>query len=262
MKPPTFDPDWSDEVQAVYKHDLREIWDPNIARHIWNLYHSQLELYLALAEGRGRLSILDVGCAQGTLSLLLAERGHEVWAVDIRQSFLDYAVSRYEQGKIHFICGNALELDLDARFDLIFANQIVEHLLNPLGFIAGLARLLNPGGRLVVTTPNAEYIKNDLPSFTELVDTKELEARQFSADGDGHFFAYRADELQKIFEQSGLMDIAVRFFETPFISGHLKVRYLHRVLPSSMLSLIDRMILNLSFSKTFAHQMMVSGANQ
>jgi 2-polyprenyl-3-methyl-5-hydroxy-6-metoxy-1,4-benzoquinol methylase len=78
MRPPVFNPEWSEEVQAVYRHDVREVWDPTIARHVWNQYHNQLDLYLSLAEGRGRLNILDIGCAQATLALLLAERGHRV----------------------------------------------------------------------------------------------------------------------------------------------------------------------------------------
>jgi len=260
MKRPIFDPAWPEDIKALYKHDVREIWDLTIAKHIWNQYHNQLEIYMALAEGFGPLTILDVGCAQGTLALLLAEQGHEVWAVDIRQQFLDYAASRYERGTIHFKCGNALELDLGKSFDLIFANQIVEHLLNPFGFISRLSQWLKPGGRLVVTTPNAEYVKNGLPSFAELGDTRNLESRQFSADGDGHFFAYRADELKGIFEESGLTDVAVRFFETPFISGHMKIRYLHRLIPSRVFGVLDRAVLSFSSSKRIAHQLMVSGA--
>src|SRR5437764_15435882 len=106
MKPPLFDPGWPEEVQAVYRHDLQEIWNPGIARHIWNQYHNLLNIYLRMAERGGRLAILDIGCAQASLALLLAERGHEVWAVDIRQPFLDIAASRYEKVDVHFICGN------------------------------------------------------------------------------------------------------------------------------------------------------------
>jgi len=104
--------------------------------------HNQLEQYLLLVAGQGRLEILDVGCAQGTLALLLAERGHEVWAMDIRQQFLDYAASRHEKGDVHFICANAMEVELYKRFDLIFANQIIEHLVYPLEFTRRLATFL------------------------------------------------------------------------------------------------------------------------
>jgi 2-polyprenyl-3-methyl-5-hydroxy-6-metoxy-1,4-benzoquinol methylase len=261
MKPPEFNPTWPDEVRAVYKHDLQEIWDSTIAKHIWNQYHNQLDIYLRLAGESDLLDILDIGCAQGTLALLLAEQGHRVWAVDIRQHFLDYAVSRYEHGAVQFVCGNALEMDIDQRFDLIFANQIVEHLIHPLEFTQRLVGWLKPGGRLVVTTPNGDYIKNDLPSFSDLREPAKYEDLQFTADGDGHFFAYRAAELIQVFEGSGLKRLNVRYFETPFISGHMKMRYLHTIVPVSILGLCDSLALCLPMgAKRLAHQLMIIGA--
>jgi 2-polyprenyl-3-methyl-5-hydroxy-6-metoxy-1,4-benzoquinol methylase len=261
MKHPVFDPEWPDDVQAVYRHDIQEIWDPAIARHIWNQYHNQVDIYLNLAEGRGALEILDIGCAQGTLALLLAERGHRVWALDIRQRFLEYAASRHEAGDVQFICGNAMEVELVDRFDLIFANQIVEHLVYPLELTRRMVGWLKPGGRLVVTTPNADYVKSGLPSFSELGDPAEYADRQFTADGDGHFFAYHAWELKEVFEKAGLKQISVRYFETPFISGHLKVRYLHSVAPVRILKVLDALTLRLPFfEKRAAHQMMLVGS--
>jgi 2-polyprenyl-3-methyl-5-hydroxy-6-metoxy-1,4-benzoquinol methylase len=263
MKPPVFNPEWSEEVQAVYRHDVREVWDPTIARHVWNQYHNQLDLYLTLAEGRERLNILDIGCAQATLALLLAERGHRVSAVDIRQSFLDYAASRYEKGEVNFICGNAMEVDLGERFDLIFANQIIEHLVYPLEFTKHLARRLNRGGRLVVTTPNGDYVKNSLPSYSELGDPSQYYYRQFTADGDGHFFAYRAEELRSIFQQAGLERVEVRYFETPFISGHMKLRHLHSLMPERALKLCERLALRLPLMRAkLAHQLMIVGVGR
>jgi len=261
MKQPVFNPQWPDDVQAVYRHDLQEIWDPNIARHVWNQYHNQLDTYLRLAGSEDRLDILDIGCAQGTLALMLAERGHRVWAVDIRQRFLDYAASRYERGEVHFVCGNALELDIGQRFDLIFANQIVEHLVYPLELTRRIAGWLKPGGRLVMTTPNGHYVKNALPSFSDLGDASQFEERQFSADGDGHFFAYREDELKEVFVKAGLAQIQLNFFETPFISGHLKVRLVHSFVPARVLRFFDRMFLSIpTLRKRVAHQLMITGS--
>jgi len=261
MKRPVFNPEWPDDVAAVYNHDLQEIWDPNIARHVWNQYHNQLDTYLRLAGSEDRLDILDIGCAQGTLALMLAERGHRVWAVDIRQGFLDYAASRYERGEVHFVCGNALELEIGQRFDLIFANQIVEHLVYPLELTKRMVARLKSGGRLVMTTPNGHYVKNTLQSFSDLGDASQFETRQFSADGDGHFFAYREDELKEVFVRAGLAQVRLDFFETPFISGHLKLRLVHPFVPARVLRFLDRMFLSIpTLGRRFAHQLMITGS--
>jgi len=260
VKPPLFDPVWPADVQALYRHDMQEMWDPSIAPQTWNQYHNQLDLYCSLADGRGKLEILDVGCAQGTLALLLAERGHRVCAMDIRQQFLDYAASRHERGDIRFVCGNALVTSPDGKFDLIFANQIVEHLVHPFALIDKLAGLLKPNGRLVLTTPNWAYVKNALPSFAEIGDPAQHEHLQFSADAEGHFFAYRAAELVPIFETAGLSEVGVKYFESPWISGHVKIRYLHRWLPAALLRWLDGITLAIpGLRERLAHQLMLVG---
>ena len=259
MIPPVYNPAWPEDVQALYRHDMQEIWDRTLTPQIWNQYHNQLDYYLGIA-GDQPLNILDVGCAQGTLALLLAEHGHHVTAVDIRPQFLEYAQSRRTHGDIRFLAANVLEDELPAGQDLIFANQIIEHLVYPAALLERLLRLLKPGGRLVVTTPNGEYVKNNLPSYAALGDPKDWEDRQFSADGDGHFFAYRVDELEGIFRKVGYAAIASRFFETPFISGHMKIRHLHRFTPTALLRIADRALLALpKLGRASAHPLLVTG---
>lgn len=259
MKPPVFNPDWSAEVKALHLHDMQEIWDRRLAPHVWNQYHNQLETYLAFA-GPLPLEVLDVGCAQGTLALLLAERGHSVTAVDLRPEFLAYAKSRHTRGNIRFMAANVLEDEIPGTFDLIFANQIIEHLVYPELMLRNLAAKLKPGGRLVVTTPNGQYIRNALPSYRELGNPKDWEHLQFTADGDGHFFAYRADELVDLFGLAGFIDVGARCFESPMISGHMKLRHIHQVLPGRVLRFFDRLILVLPwFGPRMAHQLLVTG---
>lgn len=244
MKRPVYDPSWPELVKALYAHDMQEMWDALIAPHVFNMYHAELDRYLQLA-GRAPLRILDVGCAQGTLALLLAEAGHRVVAVDLRPEFLEYARARHEKGDVQFVQGNALDLDLPRPFDLVFANQVLEHLVYPVELIRGLARLLAPGGRLIATTPNGLYLKSKLPLFRELGDPAQYANRQFFPDGDGHFFAYSRAELREIFAEAGLVQIRVVPYASPWITGHMKFRYLHGKLPVGLLSLLDRAQLSL-----------------
>ena len=244
MKPPVHDPAWPELVQALYAHDMQEMWDASLAPHVFNRYHDELRRYFQIA-GKTPLKILDVGCAQGTLALLLAEAGHQVTAVDLRPEFLAYARSRHERGEIRFVQGNALELDLPGPFDLIFANQILEHLVHPVELVRGLTDRLAPGGRLVVTTPNGLYLKSKLPLFRELGDPAPYEHRQFFPDGDGHFFAYAPDELQGIFSAAGLVQIRVVPYDSPWMTGHMKFRYLHGNVPLAALRGLDRVLLGI-----------------
>ncbi len=259
MKTPVFNPGWPEEVQALYRHDIQEMWDRSIAPHVWNQYHNQLDYYLAIA-GNVRKKILDVGCAQGTLALLLAERGHDVTAVDLRPAFLDYARSRHEQGDVQFIPANVLEDDIPGGYDLIYANQIVEHLVYPDRLLKRLLERLKPGGRLVMTTPNGYYLKNSLPSFSQLGDVKDWEHMQNTADADGHFYAYLDSELVALFKAAGFEEVKADFFESPMISGHIKVRYVHGFAPAGLLQMLDRLIVSTPWlGRKLSHQLMVTG---
>lgn len=258
MKRPVFDPAWPAEVKRVYEHDMQEIWHSSLARHIFNMYHSQLEMYKSLVPG-GAQCILDVGCAQATLALQLAEAGYEVTAVDIRGDFLDYAKSRYTHGAIEFLTGNVFDLEIDNKFDVIFANQILEHLVYPVEFVRKLALLLRSGGKIVMTTPNWAYIKNTLPSFSQLGNPKNWEHLQFTADGDGHFFAYTADELIDVFNRAGLRASQCSGYETPWISGHMKFRYLHQAVPYVMLKYLDQVFKAVPFSSRYCYQLLATG---
>ena len=252
MKPPQFDPAWPEEVVEIWRNDLREMWDPRIERHVFNQYHNQLDLYLGLVEQYGARSVLDVGCAQGTLALLLAERGVRVTAVDIRQSFVDYAQSRYEQGDVRFLASNIFDKPDLGTFDLVFGNQIIEHLVYPAEFLRALSAYARPGGTVVVSTPNHDYFRSTLPSFTELGDPRQHEHRQFSAGGGDHFFAYTEEELRAAAAAAGLRVRELIYFETPAISGHFLVRYLHW-LPVGVLRATDRLALRLA-RRRLAHQ--------
>lgn len=259
MNPPKFNRDWSEDVQALYRHDMQEMWDRSIAPHVWNQYHNQLDYYLGIAGNESK-SILDVGCAQGTLALLLAERGHRVTAVDLRPAFLDYARTRHTHGDIRFLAVNVLENDIPGSYDLIYANQIVEHLVYPDRLLTRLWARLVPGGRLVMTTPNGEYLKNALPSFRQLGDVKDWEHMQHTADGDGHFYAYLREEMVELFVAADFHDVSATCFESPMISGHMKIRYLHGVVPATLLRALDRLIVNAPWlGRKLTHQLMVTG---
>ena len=157
------------------------------------------------------------------MALLLAERGHDVVALDLRPGFLEYAKSRYTHGRIRFVAGNALECELDERFDLVFANQIIEHVVYPEQLIRILKGLLNSNGTLVVTTPNWHYLRNNLPSFKELGDASKYEHLQFTADGDGHFFAYNSTELEHIFANAGFKSVESHLFEVTIHFGTFEI---------------------------------------
>ena len=116
--------------------------------------------------------ILDVGSGFGEFSRKLAKRGKKVVAWDISNRTIEMCKSAgIEAYQINIETDPFIDC---GTFDVILMLEIFEHLIDPLVALAKLKDLLNPRGLLVLSTPNAAYIKwrlqllfGGLPDFGE-----------------------------------------------------------------------------------------------
>jgi SAM-dependent methyltransferase len=98
----------------------------------------------------GPASVLDAGCGTGRVAIELAERGFDVVGVDLDPSMVAAAQRRRPEGT--WIVADVATLELDRRFDLVVMAGNVPLFTPPgtrPGLVAGCARHLAPGGRLV-----------------------------------------------------------------------------------------------------------------
>jgi len=102
-------------------------------------------------QGASR-SILDFGCHDGQKLVPRYKRGWNVAGIDLNEQAIAAARARFPDGR--FWCGDLLKLSIDDRFDCIIADNVVEHLLDPVAYLAALVKLLKPGGKLRVFVPN------------------------------------------------------------------------------------------------------------
>ncbi|MDR3356349.1 MAG: class I SAM-dependent methyltransferase [Spirochaetaceae bacterium] len=110
----------------------------------------QFERGLGGAERR----VLDVGCATGALLSKLRERGWRAEGVEINRKQADYA--RRVRGLPVYGCPLEDAALPAGAYLLITASHLIEHLRRPRAFLAEARRLLAPGGRLFLTTPNID----------------------------------------------------------------------------------------------------------
>jgi SAM-dependent methyltransferase len=116
-------------------------------------YRLEAELMAGNNAGdRGpRPKVLDIGCATGAMPAFLKERGWQAFGVEISPSA--------EYGRKHYgLDIRSLQLEdcrfPDEYFDLALASHFIEHLNDPGGFLREARRILRPGARLMLTTPN------------------------------------------------------------------------------------------------------------
>lgn len=101
--------------------------------------------------------VADIGCGAGTQSIMWAEMGHRVHGLDINQPLLDLARQRAKQcGRdIEFRVGSAASLPWpDRSMDVCLVPELLEHVREWRECLAEFARVLRPGGVLVLTTNN------------------------------------------------------------------------------------------------------------
>jgi len=100
--------------------------------------------------------VLDIGAGSGAFSRRLLEARYHVHAVDLDDE--GWSVAGVE---IHRQDLNAATWDLaETEYDAAVAIEVVEHLENPTGFLRNISRLLRPGGKLLITTPNVLSVES------------------------------------------------------------------------------------------------------
>lgn len=231
---------------TLYDHDLKEyhaspgnLTGESYLRRFKLMYDSIIGNLLPGAR------ILDVGVAQGNLSLMLAEAGFEVVATDLRNDFLEYARKKYENGMISFQTMSFEAMQFEEEFDAVILGEIIEHVAYPEDLLQRCRGFLKDGGLLLLSTPNGQAVMSGLPTFSQIIDRKELEKQQFKPDGDGHLFLFRADELDRVLRESGFVPLRINYLGSPFLSGKFKVRYLARLFPWPIVDLLDKFIVGL-----------------
>ena len=232
---------WPDSWKYSYPYDLEEIYGEIKNRGYAYAYDNRRRQTVRLLTDvlSPGARILDVAAAQGNFSLTLAEMGYEVTWNDLREDLADYVRLKQERGTIHFAPGNAFELVFPSLFDGVLITEIIEHVAHPDDFLVNIAKLVRPGGYIVMTTPNGAYVRNTLPKFSECPDASIYEAVQFKPNSDGHIFLLHPDEIHPMASRAGLEVEEIALFTNPLTNGHMKMELFLWVLPRSVISIME-----------------------
>lgn len=139
-------------------HDLISIrYHGNLADPETERARQRIHWMCAQAAGR---DVLDLGCSQGIVTLILAREGFHCTGVDVEESSLVHArealakEAELVQNRARFLVADATQLPFEnASYDTVILGEVLEHLTQPMKVLGEARRILRPGGRLVVTVP-------------------------------------------------------------------------------------------------------------
>lgn len=148
------------DIQNAY-NDWSGIYDSNI-----NLTRDlDSTVTRSLLASRRFDSILELGCGTGKNTVLFAEIGAQVHALDFSEGMIEKAREKVKAGNVRFEVADLTERwnCVDSAYDLISCNLVLEHIEDLLHVFSEAARTLQVGGQFLV---------NELHPFKQYGGTK------------------------------------------------------------------------------------------
>ena len=161
-------------------------------------------------QKRGRF--LDIGCSTGVWGQYWIKNGWDVFGIDINKEQL---IKSEEKGIKTSHCDlNTDKLPFeDNFFDLIFAGEVIEHLIDTDGFLQELYRCVKPGGFVLLTTPNLVSFENRIRSLLGIYPIWV----DYRLHGSGHIRAYTPSILRRQLKSFGFKIMKTTGNWVPFV---------------------------------------------
>ena len=141
--------------------------------------------YLRCADICAGQEVLEAGCGEGYGADLIASVARRVVAVDYDETTVAHVRSRYP--RVQVLAANLAAVPMpDSSVDVVVNFQVIEHLWDQPQFITECLRLLRPGGRLLMSTPNRITFTPGSDTPVNPFHTRELNAaelRELLQDG-------------------------------------------------------------------------------
>ena len=148
-----------------------------------------------LSKNIFRGKVLEIGPGNGAFfEHISCEEITESWAIENAVDCSESLSTRFDKVFIGLFSSYSVEIP-DNYFDLVVANDVIEHMTDHIGAIAEIKRVLRPGGLLVGSVPNFLFFRNTYHVF----GTCAFEYENSGVRDRTHFRFFTFSSLRKIF---------------------------------------------------------------
>jgi ubiquinone/menaquinone biosynthesis C-methylase UbiE len=179
------------------EHDIDEYYTRSSALIRW-VESGRLRVIRRMVAAKPGARILEVGCGGGHVLRLFPQA--QLTGVDVSGRMLDKARRNLAGYSLRLFKGELHELNLPAAsFDAVVCTEVLEHTVDPSRVLAGIARLLRPAGRAVVTFPNDRLI-HGIKAFLSRsrLDRLPVCGRIAWGGDDYHLHVWRIAEMRRL----------------------------------------------------------------
>jgi 2-polyprenyl-3-methyl-5-hydroxy-6-metoxy-1,4-benzoquinol methylase len=196
-------------------------------------YFKNLRPEMVLLLPNDAKTILDIGCADGSFAKIVKDKNNaEVWGVELMAEEAKKAST-----KIDKVLAGSIEECIpeipENYFDVIYLNDILEHLVDPYTIIQKIKKNLSENGVVISSIPNIRYHK----SFMKLIFKKQWNYEDHGTLDKTHLRFFTKSSIHNMYTNAGYQVISHKginaskslkpwIYNIPVLFSALDIRYL------------------------------------
>lgn len=115
-------------------------------------------------------TMLDIGCGVGALTKALSSRFEKTVGIDGSKIKIQKAIKNNSASNTEYVYTLFEEYRPSLKFDFMVSANVLEHVENPQSFLKKIKKWLKPGGRIVMTVPNALGLHKRIGKAMGIID--------------------------------------------------------------------------------------------